>query len=179
MNDAALPTRPVRRGFGVVLCGCLLAASMALPAYAAETGSLAPSFVLPGQAHQVKLDDLRGKLVYLDFWASWCGPCRRSFPWMNDMQSRYGAQGLQIVGVNVDASHADAVDFLSTLPARFAVGFDAEGAVAARYGIKGMPSTVLVGPDGKVVATHVGFNDDDKPQLEALIKQHLPSAEGR
>lgn len=181
MNNQTVSTRQARGAVlrcvqSALVVSVLSAGMITAPSFATEPGSTAAPFALPGLNRQVKLEDFRGKLVYLDFWASWCGPCRRSFPWMNDMQSRYGAQGLQIVGLNVDANRADAVGFLEAVPAMFTVGFDPEGAVAATYGIKGMPSSILIGPDGKVVAMHAGFNDADKLQLERLIKQNLPVA---
>ena len=95
-----------RRLAGLALC--LAALAVALPARAVEGGQVAPEFELPGRAGTLKLSDYKGKLVYLDFWASWCGPCKQSFPWMNDMQARYGDKGLRIVGVNVDKKQDDA-----------------------------------------------------------------------
>jgi thiol-disulfide isomerase/thioredoxin len=156
------------------LAAFLAAATLsAVPSVAAEPGSVAAPFEVPGVNGPLKLSAYRGKLVYLDFWASWCGPCRRSFPWMSRLQARYGAQGLQVLAVNLDAKHADAVDFLSAMPVNFAVGFDPEGKVAMSYGVQGMPSSVLIGPDGKVVAMHAGFNEADKAGLEKLISQNL------
>ena len=80
---------------------------------AVAVGDAAPPFTLPtAGADAVALQGLRGRVVYVDFWASWCGPCRRSFPWMNEMQQKYGPRGLTIVGVNVDKRRADAERFL-------------------------------------------------------------------
>jgi cytochrome c biogenesis protein CcmG, thiol:disulfide interchange protein DsbE len=136
-------------------------------AMAVEVGQAAPDIELAAGAGAEKLSSLKGKLVYVDFWASWCVPCRQSFPWMNDMQAKYGAKGLQIVGVNLDAKRADADQFLAQLPARFTIGFDAKGTSAKQFGVKGMPTSVLVGPDGKVIAVHQGFKDADRAELEA------------
>ena len=148
----------------------LLAASSA---QALDKGAPAPQFDLPGLDGAVKLAKLQGKVVYVDFWASWCGPCRQSFPWMNEMQAKYGARGLQIVGVNVDANSADARQFLTTTPARFAIGFDPQGATPRSYGIKGMPSSVLIGPDGRVLLEHSGFREADRAELESKIQNAL------
>lgn len=145
----------------------------ALPALALEQGQAAPRFDLKGVDGSVKLDQYRGKYVYLDFWASWCGPCRQSFPWMNEMQAKYGAQGLQIIGVNLDAKSEEAHSFLKDTPARFVVAFDPQGAAPRSYGIKGMPSSVLIGPDGKVVFEHSGFRPADRAALESRIKSTL------
>src|SRR5262249_22645785 len=77
-------------------------------AHAISVGQGAPEFDLPGADASVRLRDLRGKVVYVDFWASWCGPCKQSFPWLNEMQARYRAQGLEVVGINVDTRRPDA-----------------------------------------------------------------------
>ena len=151
----------------------LAAAVAASSAPALEKGAPAPQFELQGLEGAVKLAKLQGKVVYVDFWASWCGPCRQSFPWMNEMQAKYGARGLQIVGVNVDANSADARQFLVSTPARFAIGFDPQGATPRSYGIKGMPSSVLIGPDGKILSEHSGFRETDRAELEAKIQSAL------
>ncbi|WP_202424419.1 TlpA family protein disulfide reductase [Duganella levis] len=154
----------------IMMLAALLAASSA---QALDKGAPAPQFDLPGLDGAVKLAKLQGKVVYVDFWASWCGPCRQSFPWMNDMQAKYGGKGLQIVGVNVDAKSDDARQFLTATPARFAIAFDPQGATPRSYGIKGMPSSVLIGPDGKVLLEHSGFRDADRAELESKIQSAL------
>jgi thiol-disulfide isomerase/thioredoxin len=154
----------------MMMLAALLSASSA---QALDKGAPAPQFDLPGLDGAVKLAKLQGKVVYVDFWASWCGPCRQSFPWMNDMQAKYGAKGLQIVGVNVDAKSDDARQFLTATPARFAIAFDPQGATPRSYGIKGMPSSVLIGPDGKVLLEHSGFREADRAELESKIQSAL------
>ena len=109
---------------------------------AAEAGAPAPALTLPGAAGPVVLP-AKGKVVLVDFWASWCGPCRQSFPWMNRMQQRYGAAGLQIVAVNVDQDRAEAEAFLRKLPAAFTVAFDGGGDTPKRWGVRAMPTSVL------------------------------------
>ena len=155
----------------------LLAAALgASSAYALEKGAPAPQFDLLGMDGAVQLAKLTGKVVYVDFWASWCGPCRQSFPWMNEMQAKYGPRGFQIVGINVDAKSEDAKTFLATTPAKFTIAFDPKGATPRQYGIKGMPSSVLIGPDGKVLLEHSGFRDADRAELEAKIQSALGAA---
>jgi cytochrome c biogenesis protein CcmG/thiol:disulfide interchange protein DsbE len=155
-----------------LLAGLALALGTAT-ACALDRGAPAPHFELAGKDGAVQLAQFRGKLVYLDFWASWCGPCRQSFPWMNEMQARYGARGLQVIGVNLDAKAGDARQFLAENPAQFAIAFDPAGATPRAYGIKGMPSSVLVGPDGKVLFEHAGFKAADRGALEKQIQQAL------
>lgn len=150
-----------------------LTAFISLSAQAIEVGQKAPDFELPGKAGLVRLSDLKGQTVYLDFWASWCGPCRQSFPWMNEMQSRYGAKGLTVLGLNVDANLDDAQAFLAANPAKFAVAFDGKGKAPASYGIKGMPTSLLIGPDGKVLWVHTGFKAEESAALEQKIRQAL------
>jgi thiol-disulfide isomerase/thioredoxin len=140
---------------------------------ASEVGQPAPQFALPGASGQVSLSALKGKVVYVDFWASWCGPCKQSFPWMNDMQAKYGAQGLTIVGINVDKKRADADAFLANTPAKFTVAYDEQGTTPTAYKVKGMPSSYLVGRDGKVIATHTGFRPEEAAALEAKLRAAL------
>lgn len=154
----------------------LAAALEASTASALDRGAAAPAFDLPGKDGAVQLAKYQGKIVYVDFWASWCGPCRQSFPWMNEMQARYGAKGLQVVGVNLDAKTDDARRFLAETPARFAIAFDPAGATPRAYGIKGMPSSVLIGPDGKVLYEHAGFKEADRAALEQVIQKALGGA---
>jgi cytochrome c biogenesis protein CcmG, thiol:disulfide interchange protein DsbE len=143
---------------------------------AADPGSAAPDFELPGTIGAVKLSAYRGKPVYVDFWASWCGPCRQSFPWMNEMHAKYQAQGLQIIGVNLDAKEREALDFLADTPAVFTIAFDPKGATPRSYRVKGMPTSVLIDADGKIVYQHAGFNADDKAELENRIRAVLKGA---
>ena len=150
-----------------------LLAMAGAPAMAVDVGATAPEFSLPGSRAPVKLSDFKGKMVYLDFWASWCGPCKQSFPWMNQIQAKYGAQGLQVLAINVDANRADADRFLAGTPAEFLIAFDAQGASARQYGIKGMPSSVLIGPDGKVLMVHAGFNPTSRAQLNLALANAL------
>ena len=150
-----------------------VAALLSLPALALEVAQAAPEFDLAGRLAAIKLSDYKGKTVYLDFWASWCGPCKQSFPWMNEMQTRYGAKGLRVVGINVDQKTDDAKNFLKDTPASFDVAFDQTGKTPKSYAIKGMPTSVLIGPDGKVISIHSGFKDEHRDELEKQIKQAL------
>ncbi len=143
---------------------------------AADAGQPAPGLALPdARGNVVTLDKLRGQVVYVDFWASWCGPCRRSFPWMNDMQQKYGGKGLAIVAVNVDKKRADADKFLAQLPASFPVVFDEAGTSPAAFGVKGMPTSYLIDARGNVVLVERGFLEGSRGELEDRIKALLAS----
>jgi cytochrome c biogenesis protein CcmG/thiol:disulfide interchange protein DsbE len=145
------------------LCAALVMGAAA----AQEVGKPAPAFDMPAAgAPNVKLADLKGRVVYVDFWASWCAPCKQSFPWMNEMQAKYGPKGLTIIGVNVDKKREDADKFLASTPARFTVAYDTNGQVAQAYQPKGMPTSYLIDANGVVRAVHVGFRDRDKEELE-------------
>lgn len=150
-----------------------LVALTSLSAQAVEVGQAAPAFNLPGLQASVDLSAFKGKTVYLDFWASWCGPCKQSFPWMNEMQTRYGSKGLSVVAINVDQKNADARTFLKDTPANFTVAFDATGQTPKTYAIRGMPTSVLIGPDGKILSVHNGFKEAQREELEQQIKQAL------
>ena len=136
----------------------------------AADASKAPALNLPGIDGDVELVKLQGKVVYLDFWASWCDPCRDSFPWMAEMKEKYGAQGLEVVAVNLDKERELADTFLKTMKVNFVVAFDASGESAEKYGLRGMPGSYLIGRDGNIQASHLGFNDKDKAKLEAAIR---------
>ena len=154
----------------------LLLASLACAtsANAVKPGDPAPPIALatPG-GDAVSLAPLRGRVVYVDFWASWCTPCRRSFPWMNAMQARYAKDGLVIVGVNVDKRAADADRFLRDTPASFRIALDADGKTPAAYDVKGMPSSFLVDRHGIVAWIEEGFRDVRRDDLEARIRALL------
>jgi cytochrome c biogenesis protein CcmG, thiol:disulfide interchange protein DsbE len=155
-----------------------LIASLALPliANAVDAGKAAPDFQLPGlKQDSVKLSNYKGKVVYLDFWASWCGPCKKTFPWLNELQKKYAKDGFEVVGVNVDAKRADADSFLVTTPAEFTVLLDPEGKVANTYELQGMPSSYIIDRTGKVFLAHRGFKDGEAAELEGKIKQLLQS----
>lgn len=133
----------------------------------------APDLKLPTIDGTVQLSALKGEVVYLDFWASWCLPCKKSFPWMERMQQRYGEQGFKIVAVNLDKDKALADEFLKQKDVSFTVAFDASGSSASKYKLRGMPSSYLIGRDGKVHASHIGFRDKDKDKLEQAVKTLL------
>ena len=166
----------------MVSCGKALALILSALAISAggvsaqEVGSRAPAFDLATAAKPVRLADLKGQVVYLDFWASWCAPCKQSFPFMSEMQAKYGPRGFTVIGVNVDQKREDADKFLTSTPAKFTVGYDSAGKVAEVYQPKGMPTSYLIGADGKVRAVHVGFKDSDRERIEAEIQSALTSA---
>lgn len=154
---------------------CLFAAicCMAGLARAVAPNDLAPAIELPGHGGTIRLADYRGKVVYLDFWASWCGPCRQSFAWMDGMKKKYAAQGFEVMAVNLDVRRSDADRFLAAVPAGFPIAFDPEGGTPKRYAVKAMPTSILIGRDGKVLARHAGFSMADTAALERQLQEAL------
>ena len=145
--------------------------------FAVEEGDPAPAFSLPsiyeGQS-PISLQDLDGKTVYVDFWASWCAPCLKSLPLYNDMYHKYRDQGLEVVAINVDNPVEDGLDFLLDTPLDFLIPSDPDGEMATQFEVIGMPSSYLIGPDGEVKLVHMGFRDGDMEIIEAAILENLP-----
>lgn len=137
-------------------------------------GTLLAGFLsLPVSAADLDIARYQGKVVYLDFWASWCAPCRRSFPWMNRMQQKYGEAGLVVIGVNVDSDPAAAREFLQEIPADFRIVYDPEGELAERYQLMGMPTSFVIDRDGKIHGSHIGFRESSPENYEREIRALL------
>jgi len=141
--------------------------------FAMVAGDIVPAASVTGLTAPLPLIDGKSRATYIDFWASWCGPCRQSFPWMNSMHAKFAQSGLRIVAVNLDTNAADARRFLAQLPASFTVAFDPSAELARRMGVKTMPSSVLADAHGRIVGTHAGFVSEDSPHLEAMIASLL------
>jgi thiol-disulfide isomerase/thioredoxin len=131
--------------------------------WAVEAGKPLPDLGL------AEVQKTKGQYIYIDYWASWCGPCRQSFPWMNALQAKLGSKGLKVVAVNVDAKRADADKFLTHTPAQFTIAYDPQGESAKKLAIKTMPTSMLVSPEGRVLFVHSGFRTEETGQLEAKI----------
>lgn len=115
----------------------------------------------------------KGKVIYLDFWASWCKPCRESFPWMNALLDKYPADRFTVITVNLDADSAQMQRFLDMVPASFDVYHDPSGAIAEKFQLEGMPTSYLIDAEGKVVSKHVGFYIKKKAEYESEIEELL------
>lgn len=128
-------------------------------------------------APALDLTEFRGKVVVLDFWASWCVPCRRSFPWMNSMVDKYEDDGLVIIGVNMDSDPAESVAFLQKYPARFRIVNDPEGILARQYDVIAMPSSYVFDREGELVTRHLGFKVKRQDEYEAVVVETLAAGE--
>jgi cytochrome c biogenesis protein CcmG/thiol:disulfide interchange protein DsbE len=112
---------------------------------------------------------LDGRVVYVDFWASWCMPCRGSFPWMESLQKKYGERGLQVVTINVDADPAAGAKFVHEMKSSLPVIHDPKGTIAQRYKLEVMPTSFVYGRDGKLQFRHEGFRPKESAALESKI----------
>ena len=133
---------------------------------------IAPKFKLPTAKSAISLSSYKGKLVYVDFWASWCGPCRKSFPWMTELQKKH-RKDLKVIAINLDQNRAEAVKFLKQTPPGFTVAYDAAGKIAEAYNVKAMPSSYLIDRKGRIISKHAGFRNKDKNEVEAKINKLL------
>jgi cytochrome c biogenesis protein CcmG/thiol:disulfide interchange protein DsbE len=124
----------------------------------------------------LNIDAFRGQVVYVDFWASWSAPCRRSFPWMSRMQGELGPDGFIVIAVNVDHVHADAERFLQDHIPRFGIVFDPDGLLAGKFGVKGIPTSFLIDRRGQIQWKHEGFQLRDREvlarQIRSLVLAH-------
>jgi len=134
-------------------------------------GQVAPAVSLPNLsvADEASLESLRGKVVYVDFWASWCGPCRVSFPQLEQLRNELGPKGFEVLAINVDEVEADARQFLSEVPVSYLVVRDAEGITPQTFGILGMPTGYLIDRKGIVREIHQGFRKSDGEKLRTAI----------
>lgn len=157
----------------------LLAAALLAPsaAWAVAVGEPAPPLAAQTADGQwQRLQDWRGKVVYVDFWAAWCGPCREAMPQYERLYRQHGAQGLVILGVNVDTERQPAEAMLKRLKPSFPVVFDPKGQWAERFALPAMPSAYLIDRRGVVRYVHVGYKSQTLPELERKIAEVL--AEG-
>jgi len=148
----------------------LLALSLAAGASSAEPRP-APDFQLPARGgEEVRLADLKGQVVMINFWATWCGPCRQEMPLLEQIQAKYAPLGFTLLGVNVEPDSAAATAWLKGVPVSFPILFDTRNAVAESFGVQGMPSSVFVDRAGRVRHVHRGYQPGDESQYADLIR---------
>jgi len=139
----------------------------------------APDVSLPSRnGGRVSLLTFRGKVVLVDFWASWCGPCKQSFPWLASLRSRYPDSTLAVVAINLDKKREAAEDFLIDHPASFTVLFDPDGKSAdaflsASHASPGIPMSFIIGRDGTILDARIGFDPKKTAAYEATIAEAL------
>jgi len=160
----------------IIITACLAVSLLATPAWAdnpADRYPAASQTLATADLENLDYASLQGKVVYLDFWASWCAPCLRSFPWMNAMQEKYEDQGLVVLAINLDKEKQDMEAFLSEHPPVFRIAHDPQAGLAKAYHVQGMPSSYVLGRDGKVFQAHAGFRPARAEEYEASIRQAL------
>lgn len=144
-------------------------------AYAVNIGANLPECVLEAMDNKqsLNLSQYKGRVLYVDFWASWCGPCVKSFPFLNQMHEQLKGQGLQIVGVNLDENADDAKGFLAKYPASFTVLADTSKQCAKDFDVKAMPSSYIIDRKGLVHHIHLGFRPGEAKELRAVVEKLL------
>ena len=156
----------------------LIAALLFAPsffAYSADLGETAPTFSLKSiyGPEPVELESQTEKILYIDFWASWCGPCKLSFPSMIKLKELFKDDPFEIIAISVDADSKAAKKFLDSYKINFKVALDSDGAAAEKYALPGMPSSFLLDQDRKVIAKHKGFRKSDFTKIKEEIEEAL------
>ncbi len=141
----------------------------------AAVGGPAPEFTLPGsQGDEVRLSQWRGQVVVIDFWASWCKPCREELPALEALYQAQKDKGLVVIGVNLDEERTDALAFLKQHNVSFPIGFDPEGTMADTWELPKMPTSYIIDTEGKIVHMHAGYETGDDQKIAAEISELLP-----
>jgi peroxiredoxin len=167
--------RTIRQGLnGLMLSGWMLA--MPAIALAVTEGEAAPDFTLKSRSGEnIKLSELRGNVVMVNFWASWCGPCRQEMPLLDQLYDRYKDMGFTLLGINLDEEPGAADKVLKEIPVKFPILYDAKNQVSQDYQVKAMPSTFMIDRDGKVRHLHKGYmpgyEDDYQQQIRNLLRE--------
>jgi peroxiredoxin len=144
----------------------------ALTVQAEAINVAAPDFTLESRSgDNIRLEDHRGEVVMLNFWASWCGPCRQEMPLMDDIYSRYQDLGFTILAVNVDENRDEALRFLDKVPVSYPVLYDPESSVSELYEVPAMPTTVMIDRDGNARYIHYGYKPGYEAEYETQIRE--------
>ena len=177
-NRRALPQLALGLLAGVATTASVaaLADAAGLAARGAAGTGPAPDFSLPGRGgSSLSLSQFRGQVVMLNFWATWCGPCRQEMPLLEAMYRKYKGMGFTLIGVNVEPDPKAAEKFLADVAVSFPVAFDAQSTVSKLYKVKGMPSSVIVDRKGNARVLHQGYRPGDEntylDQVRMLIRE--------
>ena len=156
----------------------VLSLALLLPAlvHAGGVSGPAPDFTLKSRSGEnIKLSELRGEVVMINFWASWCAPCRQEMPLLEDLYQRYGDMGFTLLGVNVEEDSSQADSLLRDIPVSFPILYDTENTVSKLYKVVAMPSTIMVDRDGNMRYLHrgylPGYEEDYRKQIKELIRE--------
>lgn len=148
-----------------------LALTLLLATGAQAAGTAAPDFALPARdGGTVRLADLKGQVVMLNFWATWCEPCRLEMPLLAKLQVKYEPLGFTLIGVNIEPDSAAAQEWLKGMAVGFPILFDRRNDVASRFGLQGMPSSVFIDRAGNVRYVHQGYRPGDESKYADMIR---------
>lgn len=141
-----------------------------------EMNEPAPDFTLKSrQGDNLRLEDFRGQVVMLNFWASWCGPCRQEMPLMDTIYEQYKDLGFTVLAVNVDENREEALRFLEKVPVSYPILYDPESQVSEQYNVQAMPTTVMIDRNGNARFVHYGYKpgyeDDYEQQIRQLVRE--------
>lgn len=165
--------KTIQHSYLIHLCTILFASLLLVGiAYASSIQGKAPNFTLKSNTGKnIKLSELRGQVVLLNFWASWCGPCRQEMPLLEKLQQRYNALGFTVLGVNVEEDPSKARTLLKDISVTFPILFDTQNTVSKQYKVSAMPSTVMIDRDGNMRYLHKGYKPGDEGQYKKWVKQ--------
>ena len=155
-----------------LLLVCFFSATVLTQSNAASMKGPAPNFTLKSLAGKnLKLSEMTGNVVLINFWASWCGPCREEMPLLNDLHKKYEPLGFTVLGVNVEEDAKNARGFLKNFPVDFPVLLDNKNQVSKQYNVIAMPTTVVVDRDGNVRFLHKGYKPGDEDKYRKMVKK--------
>jgi peroxiredoxin len=156
---------------GRTLIPTLLLALLAGTATATGTAPAAPDFRLPARdGGEIHLSELKGQVVMINFWATWCGPCRQEMPLLQQIHARYEPLGFTMLGVNVEPDSAAAQNWLKGMSVSFPIVFDRKSEVSSSFGVEAMPSSILIDREGRIRHVHRGYKPGDEAVYADLVR---------
>ena len=166
--------KPVALARSALAYGAFLGAmAWTAPAVAVQAGDPAPGFTLPAmdaEAEPIALADYRGKVLYLEFWSSWCAPCRRSMPKLDALRKNWPQEKFEVVGLNLDTSRPDAVRFLERVSIGYPNALDLGGGTARRYGVSALPAAFIINAEGVVERVLKGAQTEDFTLIRSVVE---------
>jgi thiol-disulfide isomerase/thioredoxin len=164
--------KKISQGLPRLLMACLVSLMCVSLAGAAAVKGPAPNFTLKSMdGKNLKLSEMTGNVVLINFWASWCGPCREEMPLLNALHKKYAPLGFTVLGVNVEEQLDGARGFLSNVPVDFPILLDNENKVSKQYKVVAMPTTVVVDRDGNMRYLHEGYKPGDEKKYRQMVKK--------
>lgn len=153
----------------------LMLLAVAPLAQAVQEGQPPPqcAATLPGSAEKIDFSIYKGQVVLIDFWATWCPPCKKSMPFLNGLRNERLKDGFEIIAINVDENSEEAKQFLGSNPVDYKIAFDPKGDCPAKFDVKAMPSSYLVDKTGKIRKVHLGFRNEDQAEIREKVSALL------